>query len=219
MFPSISITPSLRCTQTNDPRLPNWSNNSHVFTTIYLCQQCTYSDRHWHFPNVLWPNKGWARPTWSALNSHRLPFGGHGSCLCALFPLYWRQQCVLLRCDPSRGRCLEGPFLKVTRESVRNRNCPLGDSGEQRGSYRERREHPKAKSGGKKETLRWRDLLLSGDQTLPDDGQPAEQAGRAQQQPLALHPDWQRHLRQVRLRGQTASPAREAHLAAEDQHP
>lgn len=57
-----------------------------------------------------------------------------------------------------------------------------------------------------------------GNQILSVDGEPAEQAGGAQQQPLALHPDRQRHLREVRLRGQAAAAPGEAHLPAEDQH-
>lgn len=31
-------------------------------------------------------------------------------------------------------------------------------------------------------------FLFSGDQTLPDNVQPSEQAGRSQQQPLSFHP-------------------------------
>lgn len=59
---------------------------------------------------------------------------------------------------------------------------------------------------------------FKGNQTLSNDGQPTEQAGGAQQQSLPLHSDWQWHLWEVRLRGQTSSAAGEAHLTAEDQH-
>lgn len=126
------------------------------------------------------------------------------------------------RGDPSCRRCLKGPLLQVTRKSVCDRNCSLGHPGKQRGPHRKRCEDSGISSPGLFLTA-WNvsnePPLFPGNQILSVDGEPAEQAGCAQQQPLALHPDWQRHLREVRFRGQAPPTPGEAHLPAEDQHP